>query len=51
MAEPYAHCGCGLDIATETAAQRHAKTCPLMGYPRGWNPTRVWVDGHWSEAS
>lgn len=30
----YATCGCGSEIPTETAAQRHAAVCPRMGEPR-----------------
>ena len=49
MTAPYARCGCGQDIASEAAAQRHAKVCGKSGSPRGWRPERVWVDGHWSD--
>lgn len=45
-------CACGESGRGEEAARRHANNgCTLSGYPRGWNPDRVWVDGHWAEAS
>lgn len=44
-------CACGQQIPSEKAAQEHAKTCGLQGYPRGWDASRVWVAGHWTEAS
>lgn len=50
-AAPYCHCGCGEDIATEAAAQRHAKVCALLGYPAGWSDREhEWVPSGWRDA-
>lgn len=44
-------CACGQKNPSEKAAQEHAKVCGLQGYPRGWDASRVWVAGHWTDAS
>lgn len=43
MSAPYAVCGCTEQIATEAAAQRHAKECDLMGMPANPTTCRVTV--------
>lgn len=32
---PYATCGCGANVYSEKAAQRHAANCEQSGWPRG----------------
>ena len=42
--DPYTWaCGCGEEGIGETAAQRHAKTCGLLGYPATLTTCRITV--------
>ena len=45
-------CPCGTEGRGEKAAQHHTEAgCELLGYPHGWDASRVFVAGHWTEAS